>query len=81
MRFDNIEGSSVSGFICGGSACNDTCCMQQVLGRCYSIAEAWDNNPERRAELLHVMRWRIDHGERTMEEANKIGLRFGAEVV
>lgn len=81
MRFDNVEGIRVCGFICGGSACNKTCCMQQVLGTCYSIAEAWDRKPEKRAELLRVIRWRIDHGERTMAEANKIGLRFSVEVV
>ena len=81
MRFDNVEGSKVCAFICSGSACNETCCMQQVLGTCYSIAPAWDNFPERRAELLRVMRWRVDHGERTMAEANKIGLRFSVEVV
>lgn len=81
MSFDNVEGIRVCGFICGGSACNKTCCMQQVLGTCYSIAEAWDRKPEKRAELLRVMRWRIDHGERTMAEANKIGLRFSVEVV
>ena len=81
MRFDNVEGSRVCGFICGGSTCNETCCMQQVLGRCYSISEAWDRKPEKRAELLRVMRWRIDHGERTMAEVNKIGLRFSVEVV
>lgn len=46
MRFDNVEGSKVCSFICGDSACNGTCCMQQVLGRCYSITEAWNNTPE-----------------------------------
>ena len=81
MRFDNVEGGMVCGFICVGSTCNSTCCMQQALGRCYSIAEAWNCKPESRAELLRVMKWRIDHGERTMAEANKIGLRFSAEVV
>lgn len=81
MRFDNVEGSKVCSFICGGSVCNNTCCMQQVLGRCYSITEAWNCDPERRAQLLRVMKWRIDHGERTMAEANKIGVYFGAKVV
>lgn len=81
MRFDNVDGADVCSFICGGSACNYTCCMNQVLGQCYSIAPAWNDCPEKRAELLRVMRWRIDHGERTMAEANKIGLRFSVEVV
>lgn len=81
MRFDNVEGSKVCSFICGNSACNETCCMQQVLGRCYSISDAWDDTPEMRAELLRVMKWRIDHGERTMAEANKIGVYFNAKVV
>lgn len=81
MRFDNVEGSKVCGFICGGSACNKTCCMQQVLGRCYSISDAWNNTPETRADLLRVMKWRIDHGERTMAEANKIGVYFRGTVV
>lgn len=81
MRFDNVKGSKVFGFICCGSTCNRTCCMQQVLGTCYPIAEAWNCKPESRAELLRVMKWRIDHGERTMAEANKIGLRFSVEVV
>lgn len=81
MRFDNVKGSDVCGFICGGSTCNRTCCMNRVLGHCYSIAPAWDDFPEKRAELLRVMRWRIDHGERTVAEANKIGLRFSVEVV
>lgn len=81
MRFDNVEGSKVCSFICGDSACNKTCCMVQVLGRCYSIAEAWDSRPEMRAELLRVMKWRIDHGERTMAEANKIGVYFRGTVV
>ena len=81
MRFDNVEGGKVCSFICSGSACNKTCCMQQVLGRCYSIAKAWDNMPEMRTELLRVIKWRIDHGERTIAEAKNIGLRFGAEVV
>ena len=81
MRFDNVDGGKVCGFICGGSACNNTCCMIRVLGRCYSIAEGWDYDPEKRAELLRVMKWRIDHGERTMAEANKIGVYFNAKVV
>lgn len=81
MRFDNVEGGKVCSFICGNSTCNRTCCMQQVLGSCYSIAEAWDNMPEMRAELLRVMKWRIDHGERTMAEANKIGVYFRGTVV
>ena len=71
MRFDNVKGGEVCSFICGGSACDETCCMQQVLGRCYSMRE----------ELLRVVKWRIEHGERTMQEAKDIGLRFGAEVV
>ena len=81
MRFDNVEGSKVCNFICGGSACNGTCCMQQVLGRCYSIARNWDSIPETRADLLRVMKWRINHGERTMAEANKIGIYFRGTVV
>ena len=55
--------------------------MQQVLGRCYPISDAWNNTPEMREELLRVVKWRIEHGERTMQEAKDIGLRFGAEVV
>ena len=81
MRFDSVSGVDVCSFICSGSTCNYTCCMNQVLGRCYSITKARDCKPEKRAELLRVMRWRIDHGERTMAEANKIGLRFSVEVV
>mgnify|MGYP006993866391 CR=1 FL=1 len=81
MRFDNVEGVKVCSFICGDSVCNKTCCMQQVLGRCYSISDAWNNTPETRAELLRVMKWRINHGERTMAEAKAIGLHFSAEVV
>lgn len=81
MRFDNVKGGEVCSFICCGSSCDETCCMQQVLGRCYSISDAWNNTPEMREELLRVVKWRIEHGERTMQEAKDIGLRFGAEVV
>lgn len=67
MRFDNIDGVDVVRFICLGSPCNEDCCMRRVLGTCYDIVK--------------VMRWRVEHGERTMQEAKDIGLRFGAEVV
>lgn len=81
MRLDKVRGRDVCTFICSGSFCDRNCCMQQVLGKCYSIAEAWEGNPKQRKELLRVMRWRIDHGERTMAEANKIGVYFDAKVV
>ncbi len=81
MRFDNVSGGDVCGFICGGSECSPTCCMNQVLGHCYYIAEAWDEYPERRPELLRVMKWRIDHGERTVKQARAIGVHFGVKVV
>lgn len=81
MRFNNIDGMDVLNFICGNSPCNEICCMMRVLGRCYDIKRAWDSDENARESLVKVMRWRVDHGERTMAEANKIGLRFGAEVV
>lgn len=81
MRLDNVGGADVCSFICGGSACNRNCCMNQVLGHCYSIAPAWNYYPEKRAELLRVMKWRIDHDERTLAQANEIGVYFGVKVV
>lgn len=82
MRFDNVKGRNVCTFICGMSACDKTCCMQQVLGRCYSIADAWDKGSTRdRMDLLRVIKYRIKHGERTLKEAKKIGIVFKAEVV
>ena len=81
MRFDNIDGGDVVRFICGGSSCNEDCCMWRVLGTCYDIKKAWDSDESARESLVKVMRWRVEHGERTMQEAKDIGLRFGAEVV
>ena len=81
MRFNNIDGADVVRFICGGSPCNEVCCMMRVLGTCYDIKEKWDSDESARESLVKVMRWRVEHGERTMQEAKDIGLRFGAEVV
>lgn len=81
MRFDNIDSADVVRFICGGSSCNEDCCMWRVLGACYDIKKAWNSGENVRKSLVKVMRWRVEHGERTMREAKDIGLRFSAEVV
>ena len=81
MRFDNIDGGDVVRFICAGSPCNEDCCMWRVLGKCYDIKKTWNSGENARKSLVKVMRWRVEHGERTMQEAKDIGLRFGAEVV
>ena len=81
MCFDNIDGADVVRFICGGSSCNEDCCMWSVLGKCYDIKEAWDSGEHARKSLVKVMRWRVEHDERTIQEAKDIGLRFSAEVV
>ena len=81
MRFDSIDSADVVRFICVGSSCNEDCCMMRVLGTCYDIKKAWYSGESARKSLVKVMRLRVEHGERTMQEANKIGLRFGAEVV
>ena len=81
MRFDNIDSADVVRFICGGSSCNEDCCMWRVLGACYDIKKKWDSDESARESLVKVMRWRVEHDERTMQEAKDIGLRFGAEVV
>lgn len=81
MRFDNIDVGDVVRFICVGSPCNEDCCMWRVLGKCYDIKEKWNSGESARESLVKVMRWRVEHGERTMQEAKDIGLRFGAEVV
>ena len=81
MRFDNIDCWDVLRFICGDSPCNEDCCMWRVLGKCYDIKKAWNSGENARKSLVKVMRWRVEHGERTMQEAKDIGLRFGAEVV
>ena len=81
MRFDSIDSADVVRFICCGSSCNEDCCMMRVLGTCYDIKKAWNSDESARKSLVKVMRWRVVHGERTMQEAKDIGLRFGAEVV
>ena len=81
MRFDSIDSADVVRFICVGSSCNEDCCMMRVLGKCYDIKKAWNSGESARESLVKVMRWRVEHGERTMQEAKDIGLRFGAEVV
>ena len=81
MRFDSIDSADVVRFICVGSSCNEDCCMMRVLGTCYDIKKTWNSGESARKSLVKVMRLRVEHGERTMQEANKIGLRFGAEVV
>ena len=81
MRFDNIDGADVVRFICGGSSCNEDCCMMRVLGRCYDIKKTWDSGEIARNKLVKVMYWRVKQGERTIKEAKDIGLRFSAEVV
>ena len=81
MRFDNINGGDVVRFICGDSSCDENCCMNRVLGRCYDIKEAWDSGGIARNELVKVMCWRVKHGERTIKEAKDIGLRFSAKVL
>ena len=82
MRFDNVKGKDVCTFICGMSACNKDCCMIKVLGGCYSIEKAWDKGSARnRMDLLRVIKYRIERGERTLKEAEKIGIVFKAEVV
>ena len=81
MRFDGIDSADVVRFICVGSSCNEDCCMMRVLGKCYDIKKAWYSGESARESLVKVMRWRVEHGERTMQEAKDIGLRFGAEVV
>ena len=81
MRFDNIDSADVVRFICGGSSCNEDCCMWRVLWKCYDIKKAWNSGESARKSLVKVMRWRVEHDERTIQEAKDIGLRFGAEVV
>ena len=81
MRFDNIDSADVVRFICGGSPCNEDCCMWRVLGACYDIKKEWDSGESAREGLVKVMHWRVEHDERTIQEAKDIGLRFGAEVV
>lgn len=81
MRFDNIDSADVVRFICGGSPCSEDCCMWRVLGACYDIKKEWDSGESARESLVKVMRWRVEHDERTIQEAKDIGLRFGAEVV
>ena len=81
MRFNNIDSMDVLNFICGSSPCNETCCMMRVLGKCYDIKRTWDFDESARESLVKVMRWRVEHGERTIQEARNIGLRFSAEVV
>lgn len=81
MRFDNIDSADVVRFICVGSRCSEDCCMWRVLGACYDIKKAWNSGESARESLVKVMRWRVEHDERTIQEAKDIGLRFGAEVV
>lgn len=81
MRLDKIKADDVCNFICGGSHCNETCCMIQVLGKCYAISEHWRMGEPYRSELLRVIRWRIKHGERNLDEAEAIGVTFTGTVV
>lgn len=79
MRYSDVSGNDVCNFICGDSTCGKDCCMHRVLGECFSIADAWGDG--RYDDLLRVMRWRVDHGERTAEELAKIGIQFKAVIV
>ena len=51
MRFDNIDSADVVRFICGGSSCNEDCCMWRVLGTCYDIKKAWNSGENARKAL------------------------------
>lgn len=79
MRYSDIPGDDVCRFICGGSTCAKICCMVQVLGRCFDITTAWEEG--RHDDLLRVMKWRVQHGEKTAEELARIGIRLKAVIV
>ena len=80
MRFDNVNSYDVVDFICRDSPCNKNCCMIQVFGRCFDIAEAWKAGHKREG-LYRAMMWRVKHGERTMGELLEIGINPREEVL
>lgn len=79
MRYSDVSSDDVCRFICGGSTCNKNCCMVQVLGRCFDITTAWEEG--RYDELVRVMKWRVQHSEKTAEELLKIGIRIKAVII
>lgn len=55
------------------------CCMVQVLGRCFDIATAWEEGMY--GDLVRVMRWRVQRGEKTAAELARIGIRLKAVII
>ena len=72
MRFDNIDSADVVRFICGGSSCNEDCCMMRVLGKCYDIKRTWNSGESARKSLVKVIKSIHMHKTEIAENGKKL---------